>query len=231
MHKEEILCLAVLPDDVSEGRRYAQLSLDYTFDRMAYGGSDEHALRKRLEKIIMGKMCEATLVRFLRSHGIAHTTRDGQTPHTDPDRFDLRILNRIVDLKTFSVPQSVAVPERLLNCLALVPDHHGRDQWSRRQKYARFVFGFLDGRISIRNLSDEAKTKQRRPALSDEDIIFRNNSPKLFLTAAPALAESESKFHKIRRGTRCPQYPGGTRIDNMGCRVAELTSFREFINL
>lgn len=98
MYKEEILCLAVLPADVSEGRRYAQLSIDYTFDRMAYGGNSEAALRRRLEKIIQGKTCEATLVRFLRGHGIAHTTRDGQTPHTDPDRFDLRILKEVVDL-------------------------------------------------------------------------------------------------------------------------------------
>jgi len=231
MHKDEILCLAVLPADVTEARRYAQLSINYTFDRMSYGDADEATFRRRLEKIIMGKTCEATLVRFLRSHGIPHTTRDGQTPHTDPDRFDLRILNQIVDLKTFSVPEGVAMPERLINCLALVPDHHERDQWSRRQKFARFVFGFLDGRLSIRKVGNEATTKQQRPVLSDEDITFQNNSPKLFLTAAPALAESESTFHKIRRGTRCPQYPGGTRIDNMGCRVAELTSFREFINL
>lgn len=231
MHKEEILCLAVLPADVTEARGYAQLSINYTFDRMSYGAADEISFRRRLEKIIMGKMCEATLVRFLRGHGIAHTTRDGQTPFTDPDRFDLRILNQVVDLKTFSVPEGVAVPERLINCLALVPDHHERDQWSRRQKYARFVFGFLDGGLSIRRLGATAKTKQRRPVLSDEDIVFQKNPPKLFLTAAPALAESESKFHKIRQGTRCPQYPGGTRIANMGCRVAELASFREFINL
>ena len=231
MHKEEILCLAVLPADVTEARRYAQLSINYTFDRMSYGAADETSFRRRLEKITMGKTCEATLIRFLRSHGIPHTTRDGQTPHTDPDRFDLRILNQIVDLKTFSVPESVAVPERLMNCLALVPDHHERDQWSRRQKYARFVFGFLDGRLSIKKLDMKAATEHWRPVLSDGDIVFQHNSPKLFLTAAPALEESESTFHKIRRGTRCPQYPGGTRIDNMGCRVAELTSFRGFINM
>lgn len=229
MKPEEILCLAVLPVDLAEGRRYACLSIDYTFDRMAFGLNDEPALRRRLAKIIQGKTCEATLVRFLRSHGIAHTTREGETPHTDPDRFDLRILNQIVDLKTFGVPPSVATPVRLRHCLCLVPDHHADDQWSRRRHYARFVFGFLDGRISVR-LTPEAQQSLRQGALlGDEHLHIGTTSLKLYLTAAPTIADCERHFRKVRRGTRCPQYPGGTRINNMGCRVGELSSFREFI--
>jgi len=229
MHKEEILCLAVLPADLSEGRRYAQLSINHTFDRMAYGAVDAAALRRRLAKIIQGKTCEAALLRFLRSHGIAHTSRDGQTPHTDPDRYDLRILKQVVDLKTFSLPSGVAVPERLLNCLALVPDHHQHDQWLRRIRYARFVFGFLDRRLSVR--WPEPGDGALPSTILDEHIHYEGKFLKLFITAAPTIAECENKFRKIRLGTRCPQYPGGTRIDNMGCRVAELTSFRAFINL
>jgi hypothetical protein len=33
----------------------------------------------------------------------------------------------------------------------------------------------------------------------------------------------------VRRGTVCPQYPNGTRIDNMGCRIGELTSIQNFL--
>jgi hypothetical protein len=171
------------------------------------------------------------VVRFLRGHCIAHTTRDGQTPHTDPDRFDLRILKQIVDVKTFSVPPNVAVPSRLLNCLVLVPDHHEHDQWQHRHRYARFVFGFVDGRLSVRWRGAKKVHESRRHVILDEDIEYESTPVRLFVTAAPAIAECERQFHRIRQGTRCPQYPGGTRIDNMGCRVAELTSFHEFINL
>jgi hypothetical protein len=44
------------------------------------------------------------------------------------------------------VPDQVAQPVRLLHCLALVPDHQ-KDQWSRRQHYERFLFGFIKGRL------------------------------------------------------------------------------------
>jgi hypothetical protein len=231
MEAEEILCLAVLPEDMAEGRRYARLSIAYTFDRMAFGVNDRQALCRRLAKIIQGKTCEATLVRFLRSHGIAHTTHEGQTPHTDPDRFDLRILKQIVDLKTFGVPRSVAKPARLLNCLGLVPDHHAHDQWSRRGHYARFVFGFIDGRFEVRLSPEADQALQSRASLEDKHVLIENTPLKLYVTAAPAIVECEQKFHKVLAGTRCPQYPGGTRIDNMGCRIGALPSFREFINL
>jgi len=231
MHKEEILCLAVLPEDLTEGRRYAQFSIHYTFDRMAFGVDDTTALCRRLAKIIQGKTCEVALVRFLRRHGIAHTTREGQTPHTDPDRFDLRILNQIVDLKTFAVPAAVAKPARLLNCLGLVPDHHPRDQWSRRGHYARFVFGFFEGRLMVRLAPRAEQLLTQRAPLNDDHLQVEATPLKFYVTAAPTIADCEAKFRKVRAGTRCPQYSRGTRIDNMGCRVGELSSFREFISM
>jgi hypothetical protein len=230
MQKEDILCLAILPDDVIVGRRYARLSIHYTFDRMDFGLREETAFTRRLAKIVQGKTCEATLVRFLRDHGIAHTTHDGVTPHTDPDRFDLRILNQIVDLKTFAVPRAVATPTRLLNCLCLVPDHHARDQWSRRGRYARFVFGFLRGRFSVRLTPGVYESLQAKIPVNDDDMQIEETPMQLYISAAPSIAECERRFRKIRRGTRCPQYPRGTRIDNMGCRAGDLPSFREFIN-
>lgn len=220
MRAEEIICLAILPADVEAGMRYALQSLNYTFDRMGYGDD----ATRRLAKIALGKTCEATLIRFLRQHAIPHLGTEGATPHTDPDRFDLRILNEVADLKTFAVPDQVAQPERLLNCLALVPNHHPKDQWSRREHYERFLFGFCKGKMRVQIKSTAASAPAGR-----ENIEVISAPTTFYLTAAPTVAECERQFHPVRRGAVCPQYPGGTRIDNMGCRIGELTSVQSFL--
>jgi hypothetical protein len=195
-------------------------SLNYTFDRMGY--KDDAA--QRLSKIALGKTCETTLIRFLRQHAVPHLSTEGATPHTDPDRFDLRVLNEVVDLKTFGVPDQVARPERLVHCLALVPNHHRQDQWSRRQRYERFLFGFFKGKMRLQLKNAAAKKEFHR-----EDLEVVNTPAILYLAAAPTIAECEKQFHPVRRGAICPQYPKGTRIDNMGCRIGELTSFQNFL--
>ncbi|MDZ7289822.1 MAG: hypothetical protein ONB44_04740 [candidate division KSB1 bacterium] len=220
MRAEEIICLAILPLDVEAGMYYALRSLHYTFDRMGY----KDDLARRLAKIALGKTCEATLIRFLRQHAIPHLSKEGETPHTDPDRFDLRILNEVVDLKTFGVPDQVAQPERLLNCLALVPCHHRNDQWSKRKNYERFLFGFCKGTMKIR-----LKKKEPPAKFTLEDFELGSVPTILYLAAAPTIAECEKLFHLVQRGTVCPQYPGGTRIDNMGCRIGDLSSFQNFL--
>lgn len=220
MRAEEIICLAILPADVEAGLDYALQSLHYTFDRMSY----QKDLPRRLEKITLGKICEATLIRFLRQHAVPHLAAEGATPHTDPDRFDLRILNEVADLKTFSVPDQVAQPLRLLHCLALVPNHHQKDQWNRRQHYHRFLFGFIKGRLFL-----QIKKPEALAPLSRQEIEQTSAPSALYLAAAPAVPECERLFYPIRRGTVCPQYPGGTRIDNMGCRIGELMSFQQFL--
>lgn len=220
MRAEEIICLAILPAEVEAGLRYALQSLRYTFDRMGY--RDDAA--QRLAKIALGKTCEATLVRFLRQHAIPHLSAEGATPHTDPDRFDLRVLNEIVDLKTFSVPDQVAQPDRLLNCLALVPNHHRQDQWSKRQHYERFLFGFFKGKLRL-----QFKTTGNRKDFSRDEVELTSVPAIFYLAAAPTIGECEKQFHSVQQGTVCPQYPNGTRINNMGCRIGELTSMQNFL--
>jgi hypothetical protein len=221
MRAEEMICLAILPADVEAGLRYALQSLNYTFDRMGY----KNDAAQRLAKIALGKTCEATLMRFLRQHAIPHLSAEGATPHTDPDRFDLRVLNEIVDLKTFGVPDQVAQPDRLLHCLALVPDHHAKDQWSKRQNYERFLFGFFKGKMRLQFESAEANSE-----VSRDEVEVASVPTIFYLAAAPTVVECEKQFHAVRRGTVCPQYPHGTRIDNMGCRIGALASFQDFLN-
>lgn len=223
MRAEEIICLAILPEDVAAGIQYASQSLRYTFDRMNYGED----MGRRFNKIACGKACEATLTRYLRQHAIPHLSREGATPHTQPDRFDLRILNEVVDLKTFHVPDVAARPDRLLACLALVPCQHSHDQWHRRRDYQRYLFGFYTSRVHDR--LPRSKGKNKLQPFSVGEVELSETPAVLFLTAAPAIAACEQAFRKISAKTRCVQYPRGTRIDNMGCEIARLEAFQTFL--
>ena len=218
MRAEEVIALAILPEDVAAGVAYARQSLHYTFDRMRYGANPE----RRFANIAVGKMCEATLLRYLRQHGVPHVSHEGATHHTLPDKFDLRVLNEIVDLKTFRAPYH-AQPVSLLQCLALIPNQHRKDQWQQRGKYQRFVFGFFHGDLRG-GLAAGSKT-------FDPQTYDVTRTPKTFyVTAAPSLSECEALFAEAPPGTKCVQYPQGTRIRNMGCAIHALPSFQNFLN-
>ncbi len=214
MKAEEVIALAILPEEIAAGIAYARQSLHYTFDRMRYGANPE----RRFGNIAVGKMCEATLLRFLRQHGVPHSSREGATHHTLPDKFDLRVMNEVVDLKTFRAPARVA---SLVQCLALIPHQHQHDQWSARAKYQRFVFGFFHGDLRGRAADGQA---------FDPQTYIVTHTPKIFyVTAAPSLAECEAHFVEVAAGTSCVQYPSGTRIRNMGCAISALPSFQNFL--
>ncbi len=223
MRAEEIICLAILPEEVAAGIQYACQSLHYTFDRMNYGED----MGRRFNKIASGKACEATLTRFLRQHAIPHLSREGATPHTRPDHFDLRILNEVVDLKTFHVPDAAAQPDKLLACLALVPHQRSHDQWHKRHDYQRYLFGFYKGRLRGRLVLPKGENKRQPFAVNE--VKLSEMPTVLFLTAAPAIAACEQAFRKIPAKTMCMQYPRGTRIDNMGCEIARLEAFQAFL--
>ncbi|NUO79932.1 hypothetical protein HUU05_07630 [candidate division KSB1 bacterium] len=218
MKAEEVLALAILPEDVAAGIAYARQSLQYTFDRMRYRANPE----RRFGNIAVGKMCEATLLRFLRQHGVPHVGREGATPHTRPDRFDLRVLNEIIDLKTFRAPPIAARGENLMQCLALIPFQHEKDQWLQRKKYQRFIFGFFNGEF-------RGRSQSQNKAFDPQSFVVQHTPAVFFVTAAPALAECEAQFAEIAAGTKCAQYPSGTRIRNMGCAIGALTSFQSFL--
>jgi hypothetical protein len=218
MRAEEIIALAILPEDAAAGIAYARQSLRHTFDRMRYGANPE----RRFGNIAVGKMCEATLLRFLRQHGVPHSSREGATHHTLPDKFDLRVLNEIVDLKTFRAPSQPAGPARVLQCLALIPHQHRNDQWSQRKKYQRFIFGFFHGDLRGRAAAQNGAFDPQTYAVTHTPEIF-------YVTAAPSLAECEARFAEVPAATKCLQYPNGTRIRNMGCAVAALPSFQSYL--
>lgn len=225
MQAGEVVCNAILHQDLQRGLDYALKSISFTYDRMRFGRNTTEAYLKRLRNITLGKCAEAAIVRFLRAHGVRHSSFEGATPHTLPDRFDLKIAGTIVDIKSYTLPEKHARADRVINALALIPNDHPADQWQHRQRFGRYVFVFIAGLFSVTLQLDLNHLLDQEHILSREEINVSASNLRAFLTAAPTIQECEAKFHRVRPKTRCLQYPYGTRIENMGCLVRDLTAF------
>lgn len=229
MKPGDVICSAVLQQDIEKGIDYAIRSIRHTFDRMHYGAKTTEAYLKRLRNIALGKCAEAAIIRFLRAHGVPHSSLEGATPETEPDRFDLRIGDAVVDIKSFFLAERYADARHVVNALALVPNQTAQDQWANRARYQRYIFVFVAGKFAL-NLRQQLKHFLDAAHVPTHDEVNISASRlRLFLTAAPTIAECEQKFHRIRARTKCLQYPYGTRIDNMGCLIRELTAFKSVV--
>ncbi len=229
MEAREIICSAVLPQDIQRGLDYAVRSLPYTIDRMNYGRQTIEAHLKRLRNIALGKCAEAALIRFLRAHGVQHNSIEGKTRFDRPDLFDLRIHGEIVDVKAFWLADQYAQTDQIINALALIPNRDANDQWALRHRYHRYIFLFFTGRFRL-VLKQRLATILHDPRpLTTEELHIKSHNLRIFITAAPTVTECEEKFRRIRKRTRCLQYPFGTRIENMGCRIRDLTAFAQVV--
>lgn len=92
----DLIRLRYTPDLTEAGILYACRSLAFTYDRM--GGTPA----KRLRRIVSGKAVELAFRRWLVAQRVAHDTL-GSTPFTDPDRYDIAIGGRRVDLKSYQL--------------------------------------------------------------------------------------------------------------------------------
>jgi hypothetical protein len=221
MKPEEMICLAVLQQDVEQGLHDALAPSQHAFQR-EHGTETTKAYLERLQKITQGKSAAVVVERFLRNHGIAHQARAGKRKQHE---FDLRIKNEKIRLKSFAVPEKYAKAEFVVNALALVP----ADEWLKRNNFHRYIFVYFAGKLRLTlQQSLSVLLSARRPPKRDE-IVLKSGNVRLFLTAAPAISECEKRFKKIRAKTRCVQFPRGTRVDCMGCRVAELTAFKRVV--
>ncbi|RME01529.1 MAG: hypothetical protein D6814_01325 [Calditrichaeota bacterium] len=229
MDAGDVVCTAILQKDIEKGLEYALASLPYTFDRMKYGRKTTEAYLKRMENITMGKCAEAAIIRFLRAHGVRHSSTTGVTPFTEPDYFDLRIGDEIVDIKTFRLPEKYASAKWIINALALIPNQSPKDQWSQRHHYHRYVFGFFAGKLSLTLRQELSALLHKSDRVGKNEVRVSQQEARIFLTAAPNIAECEQKFRRIPAGSKCLQYPRGTRIENMGCWIRELTAFRKVV--
>ncbi len=137
---KDLLILPYTVDLTQEGIAYACRSLPHTYDRM--GGSRFD----RLRRIVAGVAVELALRRQLRVEQVPYDVR-GATSFTEPDRYDLALSGRRVDVKSFLTVRKERIrelrtnPEILLDAPALVPaDQLASDRLSSDDLY---VFAFL----------------------------------------------------------------------------------------
>lgn len=134
--------LPYTPDLTQGGIHYATRSLLYTYNRM--GGSPT----RRMRRIVVGIAIELAFQRYLRAQNVPFDVL-GSTPFTEPDRYDIALGGRKVDVKSFLVPSRRQIralsrhPERLLEAEALVPcDQVNREHAAPHDLY---LFAFLLG--------------------------------------------------------------------------------------
>ena len=141
----DLVSLPYTPDLTRAGITYACRSLAHTYDRM--GGSPID----RLRRIVSGKAVELAFRRHLTTYGIPHDNL-GATPFTDPDKYDVSLGGRRVDIKSFQIFGKKLIssihkdPACLLDAAALVPaDQLNTNHQSDNDLY---IFTFLTALIT-----------------------------------------------------------------------------------
>jgi hypothetical protein len=150
LRAEDIISIPVKKEWISNGLDYALNSWSQTFNRLGTNN-----LYKRLEKIIVGKICEDATIEALTDLKIQFDLQ-GRTEWYKIDQYDIGINDRSVDVKSNFIDFNSAyirkkgigenVEDRLnwfLKCKALVP----ADQMARKRgaKNKRFLFVFAVG--------------------------------------------------------------------------------------
>ncbi len=139
---QDFVTLPYTPDLTEGGIQYALRSLPYTYDRM--GG----ARTTRMRRIVGGIAAELAFRRYLGTQEVDFDTR-GATPFTEPDRYDVALGGRRVDLKSTFIASRAKIrrvlrnPAALLEASALVPS----DQLDTERFHPRdiYLFAFLLG--------------------------------------------------------------------------------------
>ncbi len=156
--------LVVLPHSVDltqAGIAYACRSLPHTYDRM--GGSPFD----RLRRIVAGVGVELAFRRHLTAENVPFDVL-GATPFTEPDRYDVALGGRRVDVKSYLVLNKTRIqeirtkPEMLLEAPALVPsDQLASDRLRNEDLY---LFAFLTALVTKRREELEQALAAEQPA-------------------------------------------------------------------
>jgi hypothetical protein len=91
---DNIIKLKIKDKHLEKAKKYSELSIDHTFDRISY----DNKIRK--EKIYLGKIGEEVFFDFLRSKNIIF--EEDLTSAEEEDNFDLKINGFEIDIKTIS---------------------------------------------------------------------------------------------------------------------------------
>ncbi len=141
----DFITLPYTPDLSEGGIAYAVRSLPHTYDRM--GGSKI----ARMRRIAAGTAVELAFRRLLDREGITFDTL-GSTPFTEPDRYDVSLGGRRVDVKSFLLTSRRKIrsvlrnPARLLEASALIPSDQMDTE--RLREGDVYLFAFLLGLVT-----------------------------------------------------------------------------------
>jgi hypothetical protein len=141
----DFIQLPYTPDLTLGGIAYACRSLAHTYDRM--GGSPFD----RLRRIVAGKAVELSFRRLLSTRQVPFDTL-GATPFTDPDRYDVALGGRRVDIKSYLIYRKNVIrlirqkPDTLLAASALVPASQAESENMRNQDI--YLFAFINALIT-----------------------------------------------------------------------------------
>ncbi len=147
--------------DLTEGGiQYALRSLPYTYDRM--GG----APTTRMRRIVAGIAVELAFRRYLGTQGIRFDTL-GATPFTEPDRYDVSLGGRRVDIKSTLLTNRNKIrhigraPQSLLQAEALVPTDQVDAERFRPDDI--YLFAFLLGLVATHRESVQQALQAGQP--------------------------------------------------------------------
>lgn len=234
--------------------RYAIISLPWTVNRMHYSES-KTGIEKRLRNIVLGKIPEYLVWDIFQQYNIRVEPWAGETEFWQKDRFDILVHldghTEEWDIKSLTIDFSKIAKEDWLELPALIPNRHGKDQWSKRNTLhqpsshsKRYLFSFLENPVLKFDVSESqvnafAEINQNNKYyINQAEIIlkkvgrvkytFEKTEPRLVITGVA----SEKQWHLFRpipKGTIICDGLIKTRIQNMGVEIRQLPSFLNVI--
>ncbi len=220
MTAEEVICSAVLPRDCEQGIAMALQRLTREAERPAAESLSGQLQWLRGE--VIAACIETAVHRFLRAHGIRH----GPAPCEAIAGWRvLQVQNERVGLVHFALPAQHARADRIINALALVRREGNAAPWPQRHSVDRILFAFTAGEFSLTYQMSLRHTDDQEAFLQPANFQFRSKHFRVFLTAAPTVAECERRFRRLPQKTHCLQFPKGVPWRAVGCRIRELTAF------
>jgi hypothetical protein len=109
--------------------RYAMISLPFTFNRMVINDSE-----RRIQNIAKGKIAELLFRYYCHVHQIPADFERCTTPFWSIDQRDFILAGKEWDIKNnfFHPKPGITLPECMTGFPALIPNHHAKDQWTKR---------------------------------------------------------------------------------------------------
>ncbi len=209
MKAREILCLAILQQDVESALKTCRQEF------ILGSGKLLSAQLQLLEERICRESVFLALRRFLRTHGI---------PHSSSRKIAQNIIT-INGCRIFLISYAIDADSLTVDQLLQTPVFLPPDFTTENTLFERILFVFITAPFRL-ILRTELASLMRKPVVKSA-LHLAFSQHKIFLTAAPDLAECQQKFRECQPGTVCLQAPGGLQHITRGALNKYLTPFVE----